>query len=148
MVNDMLAAPHAFDNFKAKIKAVFKKKAESKPTKTAADKKADSTKPAEAAAPAAEPTAAPATAAATTTAATSGATETKTDAPAPGEAVKPEATTQTEAPDAKTEAVKAAAAVPVSLQLEIKYRSAKRDEGLDAYADVQSALLHGLAQRY
>lgn len=75
MVDCLPAAPHAIDNLKAKLKAVFKKKGESKPTETAAGSKADATKPAEAAAPAAAPTAA------TTTAATSGPTETKLDAP-------------------------------------------------------------------
>lgn len=62
------------DNLKAKLKSVFKKKGDTKPTEAAADKMATTTKPAEA-------TAAPT--AATTTAATSGATETKPDAPAP-----------------------------------------------------------------
>lgn len=69
------AAPHAIDNLKAKLKSVFKKKGDAKPTEAATDKMATTTKPAEA-------TAAPTAAAATTTAATSGATETKPDAPA------------------------------------------------------------------
>lgn len=80
-----ISALHAFDNLKAKLKAAFKKKGESKPEAAkpaeAADGKDNTTKPVEATAPAAAPSAGPA-AAATTATATGGVTETKSDAPA------------------------------------------------------------------